>query len=425
MAVFARSGEGSARVTRLLSWKLIAPIVAVLVTLVLAAFAAQAVYASRALPGVSVGGVAIGSLEAAAIRARLTTELAAPWAAARVTVSDGTHTWLTTNGELGIAPDLDGAVAAAIAYGKQGQLTARVGACIDALRGDARVPFAMTAQGDRLDRWVANVAREVDRAPVSGELRITYTGIEGVAPQLGRTVDRGATVAALLAADTLGPRDVALRVRTAYPEVDASGFDEAYARAVTATTPLTVRVEDRSWSEVAAGLATLLQIDRVAVKPGELPAIPGDAIAPTARYRYTVSLSDERVTAWVAALATVLDHPGRSARFVVSREGALSIKPSESGVRVDQDKLRALFLDELFKPANGAARQIAAPAAVDASILTTEQAKELLPKLSRTSTYTTYYPPSASRPSRIHRIDHGPRGASGNRHVFDAPHGVA
>ena len=400
MAVLARSGEQTVRRERSFVWKLIlAPLVVVAVALACAA-AASAGYVHRALPGLTVGGVAIGSLEEAQIRARLQSELVVPWNAASVTLTDGAHTWRATNGSLGIAPDVDAAVAAALAYGKAGSLVDRADAWIDALRGVGRIPFAMRPQNDALDRWVASAAVEIDRAPVAGQLRVGAKGLEVTHPELGRIVDRPATVAGLLSADSLGDRDVALRVRSAYPEVDASGFDEAYARATAVTTPLTVRVEDRTWEESPASLSTLVIIDRVTAKPGELPAIPGDAIAPSARYRYTVSLANERVASWVAALGAVLDHPGKSAKFRLNAEQVVSVIPSESGVRIDQEKLRALFLDELVRPA-GASREIAAPAAVDKSAFTTEQANELAAKISRTSTFTTSYPPSFSRHANI------------------------
>jgi len=400
MAVFARSGDRASARRGFPLKVVLAPLVVVLMALGFAA-AADAAFAQRALPGVSVGGIAIGTLEKAALRLRLDSELAVPWAAATVTLSDGTRTWRATNADLGVAPDLDAAVAAALAYGKTGSALDRVGAWIDALRGDASIPFAMRARGDALDRWVAAVARDVDRAPVSGELRVTPRGVEATQPSLGRELDRVAAVASLLAAESLGDRVVALHVRSAYPAVDASGFDEAYARASAAVTPLTVTVEDRTWGEVASGLATLLVIDRVAAKPGELPAIPGEAIAPPARYRYVVSLATERVGPWTSALGKVLDHPGKSAKYQVSAEGAISVVPSESGVRVDQDKLRALLLDELLRPAAGATRVVAAPAAVDAPAFTTGQAKELAATLSLTSTFTTYYPPSDARHANI------------------------
>lgn len=401
MAVIARSERGELRVARRFPGKLIlTPLVFVAVVLGAGASAQQA-FATRAVPGVMVGGVAVGSLERDAIRERLAQQLADPWATATVVLVDGTRTWRTTNGQLGIAPDLEQATTEALAYGKSGKILDRLSAWFDALRGDANLPFAMRAQGAVLDGWVTQVSRDVDRAPVSGEIRLTTKGVEATQPVLGRAVDRTETIAALLSADSLGDREVALRVRTTYPELDASGFDQAYTRAVAVTTPLTVRVEDRSWDESEAGLATLLHVERVLAKPGELVAIPADAIAPAARYRYVVTLDGERITTWTTALAKLLDHPGKNARYVLSAEGAVSIVPSESGVRIDQDKLRTLFLDQLTRPAVGGARQIAAPAAVDTPAFTTQQANDLAPKLSRTSTFTTSYPPSAARHANI------------------------
>ena len=400
MAVFARSGERTGTPRRG-AWMLaVAPIAAIALAAG-AAFAADAVYAHRALPGMSVGGIDISSLEASAIRDRLAAQLSAPWASSKVALVDGSKTWQTTNADLGIAPDIDAAVNAALAYGKSGGVVDRLGAWVDAIRGEANVPFAMHAKGDALDRWVAAAARETDLASVSGELRMGPAGLEVTRPALGREVDRVGTVAALLSADSLGNREVTLRVRTSYPAVDASGFDEAYARAAAAVTPVTVHVEDRTFTENATYLASLLAIDRVTAKPGELPALPQDAIAPAVRYRYQVSLVNERVASWAAALALVLDHPGRSAKFTVSAEFVPSIIPSESGVKVDQEKLRAMVLDELVRPATGATRDVAAPAAVDASTFTTEQAKALLPNLVKTSSFTTYYPPAPDRHANI------------------------
>src|SRR5206468_916185 len=165
-------------------------------------------------------------------------------------------------------------------------------------------------------------------SPISGDLRVGPTGLVATQPAFGREVDRVGTVAALLAADSLGDREVTLRVRASYPAVDASGFDEAYARAAAVVTPVSVTVEDRTFTENSTYLASLLAIDRVAAKPGELPALPQDAIAPSIRYRYQVSVVSERVASWATALAAVLDHPGKSAKFKVSDDGVPSIVPS-------------------------------------------------------------------------------------------------
>src|SRR2546430_4663064 len=223
MAVIARSGQrAGAVVVRAFPWRfLVVPLFLRALALGSAA-AAELAYSSRALHGLTVAGVAVGSLEAPAVRERVESEIAARWAAAGVTLRDGDREWTTTNGALGIVPDVDAAVAAALAYGKTGSVLDRAGAWIDALRGDADIPFAMRSRGEALDRWVAAAARDVDRVPVSGELRVTAKGLDVTKPSLGIEVDRVATVASLLSADTLGDREVTLRVRSAYPAVDAA-----------------------------------------------------------------------------------------------------------------------------------------------------------------------------------------------------------
>ena len=390
MAVIARSGQrAGAVVVRAFPWRFLVVPLAMSALALGSAAAAELAYSSRALPGLTVAGVAVGSLEAPALRERLESEIAAPWAAAGVTLRDGDREWTTTNGALGIVPDVDAAVAAALAYGKSGSALDRAGAWIDALRGDAHVSFAMRARGDALAGFVASVARDANQAPVSGELALAGGDLRITPPQLGREIDGGVTVARLLSATTLGDREVALSVRAVYPPLDASGFDDAYAAAAAALTPLVVRVEDRGWSESSSALASLVVIDRIVARPGELPALPAEAIAPAVRYRYVVSLSGARLDSWVSALGAVLDHPAKNAKFRVREGDVLAVVPSESGVRVDQTKLRALLGVELLRPAGGATREVAAPAGVDAPALTTEKALALVPQLSRTSTFTT------------------------------------
>jgi vancomycin resistance protein YoaR len=364
------------------------------------AFAAPYVYAERALPGVTVAGVHVGSLDAVAIRERLDAQLARPWAErAVVAVHDG-QTWRTTNGDLRVAPDVESAVAAAVAYGKSGSPVERATAWIDALRGAAQVPLTLRAQGDALDRWVASLATAIDRRAVSGEIVLSAKGLTLTEPVLGRELDRAGATASVLAARTLDDREIDLHVRAIYPAVDESGYRDAVAQATAVMTPLELNVEDRRISEDAPALASLLSIERVAARGDELPALPVDAIAPSARYRYAVSLKQERVTDWVTTVAAKLDRPAVSARFAVNADGIASVLPGATGIRVAQDKLIAQLGTELLRPAVGT-RNIAAPAVLETPPFSTEQANSWLPKISRTSEYTTYYPPSAARHANI------------------------
>ncbi|HEV8670335.1 MAG TPA: VanW family protein [Candidatus Limnocylindria bacterium] len=400
MAVATREGERAARRGRGVSLKFVVFPLVVVAAAAAIAFAAPYVYAERALPGVTVAGVHIGSLDSAAIHERLDSELTQPWSErAVVAVHDG-QTWRTTNGDLAVSPDVDTAIAAALAYGKNGTPIERAAAWLDALRGQAQIPLTLRAEGDALDRWVASLASGIERRAVSGEIGRSATGLTLTEPVVGRELDKIAATASVLAAPTLDDREIELHVRAIYPAVDDSGYRDAVARANAVITPLEVTVEDRRIAEDSAALATLLSIERVAARPGDLPALPVDAIAPSARYRYVVSLKQDRLKEWVTAVAAKLDRPAFSAKFTVNADGVASVIPGATGIRVTQDQLVAQLSADLLRPAVGT-RNVAAPAAIDTPAFSTDQANSWLPKISRTSEFTTYYPPSAARHANI------------------------
>lgn len=382
------------------SWSLVLVPVAALLVLLAAAFAAEWAYADRALPGVTVAGVPVSSLTRDAAVARLQGALSRAWAEGGIVASHGGRTWRTTNGAVGIAPDVAAAADAALAYGKTGSVLDRGLAWIDALRGEAGLPLTFRAGGDGVDRWIGAIAAEIDRPAVSGSLSIGTAGLVATEPVIGMRLDRAAAVSAVLAVTSLEDRQIDLGVRRIYPEVDESGFREAFLRAQAITTPLSVVAEDRRVSEDPIGLAQLLVIQRTAAGPGQLAPVPSDASAPERRAVYTASIDHRRLTDWVAALAAQLDRPGANARYAVGREGALSVVPGVAGIRVDQERLAALLVGELQRSSAGA-REIAAPTMADPTAFTTEQAKEWLPKLARTSSFTTLFPVNRNRHANI------------------------
>ena len=400
MAVAAREGERGAPSGRGLSLRFVVLPLAVIAAAVAIVFAVPYVYAERALPGVTVAGVGVGSLDTRAIHERLDRELTRPWAERSVVAAHDGQTWRTTNADLSVLPDVDTAIAAALAYGKSGSPLERATAWIDAMRGQAQIPLTLRAQGDALDRWIASVATAVERPAVSGEIVLSPAGLKLTEPALGRQLDRVAATASVLAAKTLGDREIDLRVRAIYPAVDESGYREAATRAAAVITPVEVTVEDRRVSADVPGLSKLVTIERVEARGSELTAVPVDAIAPPARYRYVVSLKQDLLTEWARQLAAQLDRPAVSARFTVNADGVASIIAGATGIRVAQDKLITQLGTDLLRPAVGT-RNVAAPAAVETPAFSNEQANTWLPKISRTSTFTTFFPPNPSRYANI------------------------
>ena len=400
MAVAAREGERGARSSRGLSLRFaVLPLTVVAAALAIL-FAVPYVYAERALPGVTVAGVHVGSLDTAAIHARLDSELTRPWAQRAVVAMHDGQRWRTTNADLSVSPDVDTAIAAALAYGKSGSPLERAAAWIDSASGLAQIPLTLRAQGDALDRWIATVATAVERPAVSGEIALSPAGLKLTEPVLGRQLDRVGATASVLAAKSLGDREIDLHVRAIYPAVDESGYREAATRATAAITPVDVTVEDRRVSADVPGLSKLVTIERVEVRGDELTAVPVDAVAPAARYKYVVSLKQDLLTEWATQLAAQLDRPAVSARFTVNADGVASVIPGATGIRVAQDKLVTQLGTDLLRPAVGT-RTVAAPAAIDTPAFSNEQANTWLPRISRTSTFTTFFPPNPSRYANI------------------------
>ena len=399
MAVIARDAR-TARADGVRLRRLLVPVLAVL-ALCLLALGVDAAFADRALPRVSVAGVDVGTLPASELRDRLVQEAARPWAAASVVVRgpDGLS-WTTTNGALGIEPDVDGAVTDALAYGHTGSLPQRLAAWVNALRGRANLPFAMRVDDATVGRWADSISAAIDRPAEDGSLIATYRGVDVIPSVIGREIDRVALRDAIVAPGTLGDRSVELRIRETYPSVDARALRDAAAKATAATTALQITAADRSASEDAAGLATLLVIERSVAAPGELDAIPTGATVPAVRYAYHVRLDETRVAQWVIGLAALLDHPAKNATYAVQPDGTLVVVAAVEGVKIDQPKLMSDVLARLFTPVT-APREITPSFIADTPVFTTEQATQFASQMTQVGTFTTTYPASAARHANI------------------------
>jgi vancomycin resistance protein YoaR len=253
----------------------------------------------------------------------------------------------------------------------------------------------------RLDRWVGDVASGIDRVAVDGEIRLTPAGVSLRAPVPGRQLDRQAMVGAILAAHSLGDRQIDLVTRSILPSVDFGGFDDAAAAVRAITTPLEIAVGDRVVREDPAGLSTLIALERTAASPADQTAIPTGSVAPISRFRYDASLDEARVRAWVAAVAAALDRPAKNATYVVAPGGSLTVVPGQDGTKVDQAALLRTVLAELVRPAAGGTRVIAAPVATEVPVFTTADATRYVGSMVPISQFTTYYPPSAARFANI------------------------
>lgn len=314
-----------------------------------AASSLDAEYAERVLPGVAVGGVAVGSLDAAALRARLAT-VAAVWPPAAIEVAFDGRAWLASDESLGLAPDLDAAMLAALTYGKTAPLAPRLAAWRDALVGSVRVPLPLRATGDRLARWIDTLAREVERPVVEGSLAVGPGGLEVTPPAAGRYVDRRALEAALRAAAGPGDRRVALPIREIHPALDPARFAEAVGAARAALAPLVVGAGGPPLQVDPAALAPVVTLHRVPLEARDAPVVPSSAFAPATRLRIAVDADAPRLAALAATLAARLDRPARDAGYVARANGSLGVSPGADGASVDRAALAAALRRAIVDP---------------------------------------------------------------------------
>ena len=346
----------------------------------IAASSLDAEYADRVLPGFTVGGVAVGSLDAAALRARLAT-IAAERPPAAIEVALDGRAWLASDETLGLSPDLDAAMRAALGYGKAGPLALRLAAWRDALVGSVHAPLPLHATGDRLARWIDTVAREAERPVVEGSLAVGPDGLEVTPPAAGRYVDRRALEAALRAAPGPGDRRVALPIREIHPALDPARFADAVAAARTALVPLVVSAGGPALRVEPAALAALVTLHRVPLEARDAPVVPSAAFAPATRLRIVVEADASGVAALAAALAARLDRPARDAGYVARANGSLAVSPGADGASVDRAALAAALRRAIVDP--GAARTLAVATVPVPPGFGTAQAERDAPLLTR------------------------------------------
>ncbi|MGH2378558.1 MAG: VanW family protein [Candidatus Limnocylindria bacterium] len=384
MAIFTRAQQTIAAEIRLgpLAAGLFIVPALLLAVFLSAAVAVDTAYAGRALPGLRVAGVDVGTLEAAQIRARLEQTVAPAVAAARVRASGDGRTFEATNAELGLAADLDAAVADALGYGHTGTPLARLDGWLDALTGNAAVGLTLRAEGDAAAAWTAKVAAAVDRPAVDAEIQRTATGLVATASATGLELDRERLLAMLTEPAVAGDRTFELPVRVLEPTVGAEASREAIALARAVSTELEVTAGDRGVVEDPAALASFVWTERVGSS-------------------YVAWVREDRVRSWAAAVGALLDRPAQSATYRVGDGGAYEVVPAVEGVRIDQEALVAAVVAELKSGAHPARRVLTAPMTTEQPRFGTAEAERHVTQLTPVATFRTAFPLNQARYTNI------------------------
>ncbi len=335
----------------------VAVAVVVLASGALAGRSLDAEYTNRALPGLSVGGVPVGSLDAGALRERLGAA-AVEWQPRAIEVRSTDRAWLASDASLGLVPDLDAAIRSALTYGKEGPLVVRLGAWVSALSGSVALALPLRSASlearDGLAAWVEAVARSAELPAGEGALTVDATGVRATPPRVGRYVDRVALTRALQTAPWgIRDRRIDLPVREVHPALLPASFAQSVALARAGLEPLSVTAAGATIDVEPRSIAAFMAIRRVpvaAMDPASPVASEG-AFVPAVRARFEVVVDEARLSEVVAALAARLGRPASDAGYALRANGTLAVLRSSDGQSVDRTALTALLRRAVSDPA--------------------------------------------------------------------------
>jgi vancomycin resistance protein YoaR len=346
------------------------------------AVAMDTAFAGRAIPGLRVVGVEVGGLESAEIRRRLTETVAPAVAAGSVRASLDGRTFEVTNAQLGLAPDLDGAVAGALSFGRDGSPLARLDAWLDALMGRAAIGVMLRPENDAAQAWVAQVASAVERPAVDASIERTPAGLLVTPSVEGLRLDRERLLAMLLEPASASDRAIQLPSIAIEPAIDSESSREALQLARAVTSELEVTVGDRSIVEVPVALSSFVWTERVGS-------------------RYIAWIQEDRVRGWAAAVATQMDRPARNATYRVGASGAYEVVSGQDGVVVHQEALVSAVIDALRSGGEPVRRVITAPLTSEQPRFGTAEAERYLTQLAPIATFRTAFPVNPARYTNI------------------------
>lgn len=225
-------------------------------------------YAGLIYPGVSIGGIDVGGLSANAAGAKITQELRILKEGRLVLQGEG-RSWTATPAEVGLFLDPDASVQQAYAIGRSGYWAENIVDKFSAWYYGVHLSPVLIYDQRMSMRFIESIAREVDRAVI--EPSIALQGLEVIVEpgQIGRYVDKGATLALLAhQVERIPDGIIPLVMREERPVIEDLSGQAELARHILSQ-PLTLVIAGDQgnphgrWEFSPAQLAELLRFSRV------------------------------------------------------------------------------------------------------------------------------------------------------------------
>ena len=332
----------------------------------------------RVMPRVAVAGVDVGLLSATEAEARLRALLPDATGGELTITIDGAATTVPFS-TVGRDHDYASLVASAMAIGRSGDPWAAGQARLVTLVLGSQIADELAADPTRLDRLVVDTATAAFVKPTDAAVVINADGTYAVSnPVPGRRVEPETIRAALLAA-IREPGETATVELTSEP------------------VPFTVTRETAAMA-AAAGRA-MLAAPLALTADGDTFTIPVADLAPAIGFGatpdgYGVVIDRAALSEALTGLAPAIERAPRNATFAFGSAGPASVNSAVNGRSLNVPATVSAVVTGLERrgagiatPSVGLATSVVEPG------LTTAAAQEILPKLIRVSTWTTYYVP--------------------------------
>jgi hypothetical protein len=194
-----------------------------------AAYAYDSSQAGKIAEGVTIGGVDVGGMDAEEAERAVRRRLLAPLKHSLKVGYDG-ESWTLTGEELKVHADLDSAVDEALEASRDGGLPGRVVRYVTGEEVDKRVSAEVAYSERAVNRFVREIAEELNREPVDASVEASGSSLTLVPAEHGRKLRDNLLAdkleAAVLNADA--DHTIAARTHSVAPEVRADEVASLY-----------------------------------------------------------------------------------------------------------------------------------------------------------------------------------------------------
>ncbi len=300
-------------------------------------------YEGRIYPNVSIQGIAVGEMTPdqaeAALRARYAAFLRQP-----LVITYGDRQWTPTLDDVGMTFDFRGAVDMAYNAGRGNGVLDDAREIAAIWQHGLDVPLHVSYDETRAQAYLAQLAREIERAPADAQVRLDGEQVAVIGSVIGRQVLVDATLAQMSQQlKDFVPATIPLQTRELPPRLDDVTVAAARSRIETILQgPLSLRVGKNEYEWTINELADLIIIERI-------PANQGDEIV--------VTLDRSAIEQRLRQIADETEKPGTRPRVAWNNGNLTITKPGKPGLRLDEARARDMVLAAL----NGRDRTLELP----------------------------------------------------------------